>query len=179
MIVLIASLWDINLLDYQAPIEHSNYKDITLKNFRGLNKPFKTLDGKAEFAFITTGLYTYQTSEYFEVKCYFYPSRSYTYKNNIKNENELLTHEIYHFHITEYSARLLRKNIFLNKNFLSNRKIDNIRTKVKFTEDSLQYLYDEETYHSYVSKMQIRWQMRVDSLLKSLEAYKSQRIILK
>lgn len=167
--LFIAMLWDINLLEYEFPIPHENYKKITFDNFTGLNKPGNTLYGQKEFAFISTELRTEKQENKYRVDVLFHPARSYVYKKNIRGK-ELLTHELYHFHITEYCGRLLRQTIASSKNKIN---LSELETKYLEIENQMQKQYDYETYHSYVLGEQNRWQAYIDSCLESLKDYES------
>jgi hypothetical protein len=46
-------------------------------------------------------------------------------------------------------------------------------------EQKLQYKYDDETYHGYISGKQIEWQNKIDSSLLSLKYYSETIIYLK
>jgi hypothetical protein len=169
-----ASLWDVNWLNYESPIEHKDYKKISLKDFKGLNRPGNTLDGMKEFAFIVTAIQVFKSGDKYHVVSLFYPSRSYTYKKEFELDEKLLKHELYHFHITEYWARTLRKQI-ANTN-ADNDKIPGLKRDIDMMENAMQGLYDYETYHGYVLNEQIFWQKNVDSLLNCLAEYKETEI---
>jgi hypothetical protein len=84
----------------------------------------------------------------------------------------LLTHELYHFHITEYCARLLREEIKINlKNKILRFDLSLLKEKILDKENELQYLYDEETMHGVLLGKQVEWQKKVDSMLLTLKDY--------
>jgi len=171
LMIAIVILFDINYLKYKAPIPHQNWRQITFDDFKGLKRPNETLDGGNEFAFIVTELVLVESNNKIGVVCYFHPSRSYVFKDNLYN-NELLKHEIYHFHIAEYCSRLLRKQIAKIKT-ASRYKAENLKANILRIEDSLQVKYDYETYHSYVMGKQLEWQLKIDSCLNSLKEYEN------
>ena len=174
LILCKASLWDVNWLNYESPIEYENYKGISLKDFKGLNRVDNTLDGMKDFAFIVTDIKAFKKENKYHVVSMFYPSRSYTFKKEFETDGKLLNHELYHFHITEYRARVLRKEIGL-KNFDYDRMPD-LKRDIYRMENSMQQLYDNETYHGYVLNQQIFWQRKVDSLLNCLIDFKGTEI---
>lgn len=160
--------FDVNYINYSMPIEYKDYKKITLHDFKGFSRINETLDGQSEFAFIVTEIRTEKRGHKYDVKTLFHPSRSYVFKTNIIGEENLLTHELYHFHITEYIARKLRKEITDKKN---NVCINQLLQKYKAEEDIMQRQYDEATYHSYYVGEQLKWQHKIDSLLYTLNQF--------
>ena len=176
--ILVSLLWDFNYLNYKVPIEYRNWKTITLNDFRGLKKPWETMDGDKNFAFISSSIKVSRTKNRIEIKSLFHPCRSYVFDRKLFSK-QMLTHEMYHFHITEYCARLMRREVQDSIN--SNGKIDlrKIKNKILETEDQLQYQYDDETYHSYVYNKQIEWQNKIDSLLLTLNDFSSTILTVK
>jgi hypothetical protein len=157
----------VNFLRYSNPIEYSHYNEITLKDFKGLKRIGENLDGSNGFAYITTEIKVYSDNDKYKVMALFHPSRSYVFNENTIGDKSLLTHELYHFQITEYIVRQLRKK------FSEVNQIDanNLLEEYKAKEDSLQLQYDTETYHSYLIGKQLAWQIKIDSLLNTLEKY--------
>lgn len=179
IIILFSSIvWDFNYLRYKPSIPYENWKTITLNDFRGLKRPFQTLHGETKFAFVSTNIKVKKKKNTIEVKAAFHPCRSYVYNRKLYS-NELLTHEIYHFHITEYCARLMRKEIQDFIKFGVDYNLSKYKNQIYEFEKSLQEQYDDETYHSYVHKKQIEWQNKIDSSLRSLEKYRNTIITLK
>lgn len=176
--LFISFLFDVNFVDYKKPIPHRDWSSISLKDFRGLKKPFRTLHGETKFAFVSTSIRMDINQNSVEIESLFHPSRSYVYNQNIYSER-LLEHEIYHFHITEYCARLLRREIMEMTE--EGKKIDlgKMKKRILVKEQELQRQYDEETYHSYVLGKQLEWQFRIDSSLVSLKDYSGLLIPLK
>ncbi len=157
------SLLDVNWLNYASPIEHKDYQKISLKDFKGLNRQGNTLDGMKEFAFIVTDIQTYKSGDKYHVVALFYPSRSYSFKKEFELDEKLLTHELYHFHITEYWARMLRKQIAEGP--FDSDKIPGMKHTTDWMEKAMQQMYDDQTYHGYLLNEQILWQKNIDSLL--------------
>lgn len=166
-LLALAVIYDVNFLRYKAPMEYSSWKEITWSDFRAIKRPHQTLEGSVYFAFISTEIKVQQNPDKAEVRTYFHPSRSYTY--NEKNAgDDLLRHEIYHLHITEYWARLIRKNFAE-----LGRESDNAEFVNAYLhrENEWQYQYDTETAHGYLLGKQRSWQTKIDSCLMSLEKY--------
>ncbi|WP_294737104.1 hypothetical protein [uncultured Flavobacterium sp.] len=138
-----------------------------------MNRINNTLDGSNEFAFINTEI-KFIGDDYPYVKTFFHPSRSYVYDDNknLIGNRKLLTHELYHFHITEYIARKMRKEITKIKNNKEEVNISKLMEFYKEEENKMQKRYDEETYHSYYIGEQLKWQKNIDSLLNTLKKYK-------
>jgi hypothetical protein len=170
-----ASLYDVNWLDYQSPIEYKDYKSIRMGDFKGLNRIGHTLDGDKEFAFIVTEIKTFKTGNKYNVVTLFHPSRSYTFLKEFELDDKLLNHELYHLHITEYCSRLLRKKIITGNSF-ENIRLSDLKQEIIGIEKNFQVSYDDDTYHGYVLNKQLFWQNKVDSLLLSLNDFKETKI---
>ncbi|MEO8770350.1 MAG: hypothetical protein ABI402_09710 [Ferruginibacter sp.] len=168
LIFSIAALFEVNYLDYEMPVPYSKFNAITFYDFKGLKKPAQTLNGAKEFAFISTSRETRLTNDHtFIAITYFHPSRSYVFNQHIRNAG-LLTHELYHFHISEYFTRLIRKAVFEYQGNISQSAIDDIVEMYNTQENEMQMQYDEESYHSYVLAEQKRWEKLIDNNLASL-----------
>ncbi len=168
-IVLVA--FEVNIFKYSAPIEYARYKEISLNNFDGFKIPGQKLQGDNRFAFITTNIEQHIEGDQIVVTSFFHPSRSYVYIDNLQNES-LLRHEIYHFHITEVWARELRKKIMNLGEIPSDEELDFIYAGLVKSLNEMQREYDYDTDHGYLLGKQIKWQETVDSLLNILEPYK-------
>ena len=172
-IILLAAaiVFDVNYFNYSRPVPYSQLQKISFHDFRALKKPGLTLKGVQEFAYIKTNRRIhYVNNGNVEITTYFHPSRSYVFANNIR-DRDLLTHELYHFHISEYCTRLLRKEISETSNNISDNMIVRLHEKYYQFENEMQLKYDEDTYHSYVMKEQKKWEIKIDSLLQSLLSF--------
>jgi len=173
ILLSVAIAFDINYLNYSRPIPYSQLQKIRFSDFRALRKPGMTLNGVNEFAYIKTNrIIRNLNNGDVEITTYFHPSRSYVFENNIR-DRDLLTHELYHFHISEYFTRLLRKEILESPDNISNKMIARLNKKYYELENEMQLKYDEDTYHSYVMHEQKNWEIRTDSLLRSLADFSS------
>ena len=92
-----------------------------------------------------------------------------------RKNDYILSHEQYHFNISEYWCRKLRKEIstshFSSKNFRD--KIEDIRKDNWAKCTAMQQEYDLDTKHSVVKAEQKQWEAKIDQLLKSMEDYDS------
>jgi Bacterial protein of unknown function (DUF922) len=90
-----------------------------------------------------------------------------------KQSDNLLSHEQYHFNISEYWCRKLKKELSATK--LTNK---NLKEKIRSIQQEnfaqckeMENQYDEETNHSLIEPEQRKWEKKVDALLKSLDEY--------
>lgn len=168
----VSVLFHVNILRYSSPVPFAEIDRITLKDFKGYRKPYQTLDGQREFAFITTTLNWKRTDKGVEVQAAFHPARSYVYNDKIA-DRFLLKHELYHFRITEIFARKCRQELSRKKQFPTNKAISKIVSAQELSERGMQRRYDEGSYHGYIMKEQKRWENEIDSLLNLLDGYKT------
>jgi hypothetical protein len=168
ILLLTAALFDVNYIGYRSLIPFDKWKTITFYDFKGLKRPGKTLAGVSEFAYIKTSREIYYTGNgLIRVTAYFHPSRSYVFNQYIRN-SDLLRHELYHFHITEYFTRLLRREIRKYNGRTTRGIIADLNKKYYRLENAMQRQYDEESYHSYVLHEQKKWETFLDNELLSL-----------
>lgn len=176
IIIVFVSIYEINYFDYASPIPYKYWQTITWDDFRGLRRPIDDLEGSTRIAFINCNFEVLDGKEEIRVTTYFHPSRSYVYSRKTFDKN-LFTHEMYHLHITELCARLLRQEI--SKNLVTSREKElslyarNFVTK----EDSMQRVYDYDTHHGYRLGIQRKWQHRIDSILNRLAEFEDPVII--
>jgi hypothetical protein len=177
-LIIISILYHVNFLRYQKPIEHADSNTISLRDFKGIKLPGQSMDGVKEFAFIVTSFDCQITDDQINLRALFHPSRSYVF-NEKAVDKFLLQHEIYHFHITEYFARLIRKELSLHKKMPSRETVDDIIYKHKNLLAQMQFQYDNESYHSYILKKQKLWEKRIDSLLSVEHNFRTTAIYFK
>lgn len=173
---IVLSLNRVNYLNYESPIPFSRYDEIDFQNFRGLEFFRKSLHGNPRFAYVYTSIATDIEDDVVYVESFFHPSRSYVYNRNSYSK-ELLRHELYHFRITELYGRRIRKNLSLVSNN-DRDKIESIIVNLKREERVYQLRYDSDSYHSYVSKEQKKYEHEIDSLISSLHDYSSTKITI-
>ena len=108
----------------------------------------------------------------FTIKSQFNPDKSWK-KEGV--DAYILKHEQIHFDITEYHARLLRKNLksYKYKSFATiapdiQRMFDEASQKA----NEMQIRYDEETNHSINRKKQAKWNKKIQKLLNKTSSYK-------
>jgi hypothetical protein len=179
ILLSVAIAFDINYLRYNRPVPYSQLQKIRFSDFKALRKPGMTLNGVKEFAYIKTNrtLRFLENGE-IEITTCFHPSRSYVFENNMR-DMDLLTHELYHFHISEYFTRLLRKEILERPDNASHNTIMRLNERYYKLENEMQLKYDEDTYHSYVMHQQKKWEIRTDSLLQSLAAFSEPLVVIR
>ena len=171
--MLIASLlFHVNILRYSAPIPFADIETITLKDFKGYRKPYQTLHGESEFAFITTTISWETSGDSILIQALFHPARSYAY-NSKKLDRLLLTHELYHFKVTEVFARKCRQQLSVHGSAPSEHTVRNVVAVMRDSAQDMQLRYDRESYHGYLMKEQKKWQKKIDSLLTLLDPYKT------
>lgn len=170
----ISLLWDYNFLKFSHPIKHQDWEKITLSDFKGMNRPFHSLEGSTEFAFILSTIEVHKEHGGFRVETLFHPCRSYVYNRRIFAP-ALLTHEMVHFHITELHARMLRKELSE-----SSGRID-LKAKLKRildAEQAMQERYDYESYHGQLSGKQLGWEAKTKAMLDSLSSFENPLVLL-
>ena len=163
-----------NFLDYEKPLTFDKYDEISFENFRGLEFFKKELYGNERFAYVRTSIDIDISDDSATIRALFHPSQSFVYKSNISSE-ELLTHEKYHFKITELYSRRIKERISKLKN-PSKEEVKRIINELKNEEYSFQKSYDYDTFHSYVLSEQKRYQKDIDSLLLVLVRFKKPKI---
>jgi hypothetical protein len=161
-----------NYLDYEEPIPYSEYDRITFKNFRGMELFMNEFKGSKYFAYVETSIEIDNKNN--TVNAYFHPSKSFVY-NKKTSSIDLLTHELYHFKITEYFARKIRKEI-IEKKIISFDEMQKVLENTLVEEDAFQKRYDYETDHSYVYSKQKEFERKIDSLLLTLKLYKEPKL---
>jgi len=167
----------VNFLNYKKPMTYDTIGQISLNDFRGLEFFKKSLYGNERFAYVVTTTEVDIDEKSVSVYTLFHPSRSFVYNRKSKSE-ELLTHEMYHFKITELFSRKIKQEIALLKN-TSKNNIDEIVNSNYQKERQYQISYDKDTFHSYVLKEQKKYEKEVDSLLYLLREFKHSKIKLK
>ncbi|SFR54822.1 hypothetical protein SAMN04490243_2837 [Robiginitalea myxolifaciens] len=81
--------------------------------------------------------------------------------------DDVLRHEQYHFNITEYCARLMRKEVLeTGLGGLSTPKLKEMHQRYYRKLDSLQDAYDTETDHSVKYHSQQAWEAQIDDWLR-------------
>lgn len=176
VIVFVGVISHTNFLNYEKPIPFEKVENITFRNFRGVELFKKSLYGYEKFAYVSTGMEVNFNNTEVDIRSYFYPSRSFVYKNN-SNSKDLLRHEIYHFKITELYVRKAKSEIAKMRGF-SETRIKEIIDLMENEERIFQMEYDRDTFHSYVYGEQKKYERSIDSILKSLSQYKKPKINL-
>ena len=163
-----------NFLDYEKPLTFDKYNQITFENFRGLEFFKRSLYGNERFAYVVTSIESEVYENYAMVQALFYPSRSFVYKKNT-NSKELLSHEKYHFKITELFTRKAKEKISKLNRF-EKKEVEGILKEAQNEEREFQIKYDYDTFHSYVLSEQKKYEREIDSLLNLLSDFKEPKI---
>lgn len=174
-LTVVITTFEVNIFDYSKPIEYSLHEEISLNDFNGFKLPGQTLQGGSKFAFITNSIEYEVKTNLVSIKSYFHPSRSYVYIDNLQNEN-LLRHEMYHFHITEIWAREFRSIVSEFEKSPTTKDLDQIYDSIFNQANYMQKEYDFDTDHSYLLGKQLEWQIKVDSMLNALSEFESTEI---
>ncbi len=89
-------------------------------------------------------------------------------------DDQVLIHERYHFNITEYHARILRKSIVeIGENKLTDKVLDSLYRKYELDRDLMQIEYDSITNHNVNTQEQRYWEMKIDDLLRQTDYYQN------
>ena len=155
---------------------HENHK-LKWTDFKG--KPDENSNSAAITASGITFSYSIQktssqvvTSFKTKVFAHFYPEESWCKKNLI--DNHILTHEQFHFNITELHVRYFREKIAtLSVSNAIEKELTKAHKKANNDLEAMQHLYDTETNYSIDREGQQKWNALVNKELKRLEKYKS------
>ncbi len=116
-------------------------------------------------------------NNHFKVYAYMNPNKSGHKKTDTIGNEQLLIHEQYHFNITEYCARRLRKDIVkLGEDKLTQEKLEDLVETYSTLRDSLQYEYDTQSEHNAILENQRYWELYVDGLLRETAYYENDDI---
>ena len=116
------------------------------------------------------------TDEDSKVYAYMNPNLSERLEGEHDSYN-VLVHEQYHFNITEYIARSLRKELVTaGLGGLSFETIKSLKEKYGKKLDSLQNVYDSITDHNADTKMQRTWELKIDDWLRQTAYYTNEDI---
>lgn len=90
------------------------------------------------------------------------------------SDDQLLKHEQYHFNITEYYARLLRKAIVnQGQKGATASTLRDLYLSYEEERDKMQEEYDEVSEHNINQPKQLYWQLKIDDLLRETAYYKN------
>lgn len=145
-------------------------RELTWDDFKGRGPsktPYVALTSSAiKMNFSGTG-----NSLNFSIATIFDPKESWKKKGA---DDYVLKHEQVHFDITEYYARLLRKELqetkFKKRETLSS-EVQKIYAALYKDCGKFQDLYDKETDHSKKKEEQFRWNDKVAELLNSMNSF--------
>ena len=170
------SLTQVNFMDYQSPKKYDEIDKITFTDFKGLEFFQNSLYRNEHFAYIKTSINYEIENDSLKVESFFHPASSYVYNQNAFSK-ELLSHELYHFKITELYVRMIKKRIFELKK-TNKVEIENIVNQLKIKENEFQLKYDDDTFHSYVLGQQKKYEKNIDSLLNLHSNFKKPKVYI-
>ena len=112
-----------------------------------------------------------------QVYAYMSPLNSNRLKDEYDSYN-VLNHEQYHFNITEYVTRLLRKEL-VNQNLenLKPKYIKSLKARYEVKLDSLQNVYDSITDHNGEYELQRYWELKIDDWLRETAHYEKEDLM--
>lgn len=86
--------------------------------------------------------------------------------------DQLLIHEQNHFNITEYHARLFRKEVLaIGLKELTNEDLQTLGKKYMRLQNQMQDLYDKESQHNTMHSKQRYWELHIADLLRETALY--------
>lgn len=171
--ILLLSAADNNTLKTWDPANKLDWSDFRDTAFTG---------SKVRAAITNSGIVftVKQQDEDILVTCYSQMDRAHSYVDTAKKLPRILQHEQYHFNITEYWSRKLKKDIatgrFTVKNF--KQKAIDLQQEANTKCKEMQIEYDTETRHSILKEEQKKWEQKVDDLLKKTEQYSDKKVAL-
>lgn len=105
------------------------------------------------------------------------PHKSGRVVSGDEETEQLLIHEQNHFNITEYNARLFRKEVIaIGKDKLTNQDLQNLGKKYLRRIDRMQDMYDRESEHNTIWPKQRYWELYVAGLLRETAHYAEEDI---
>jgi hypothetical protein len=146
--------------DSSSSIKWNNFKGIPNSNFKYEANTYSIIN--CEYA--GSG-----NCFFYKVEALFLEEKSWCY---IDTTNNLLKHEQGHFDISEIYARMIRRYLEMNlKKGVANSTIQKGIDSLQRLKNQCQDLYDRETNHSQDISEQIKWQIKIKDLLRSLNYY--------
>lgn len=114
----------------------------------------------------------------FEIESIFDPLQSWKKKGV---NAYILKHEQLHFDITEYHSRLLKKKLKSHR-FKSFKTVESdvqqLFDDAYVEANAMQDKYDKQTNHSLKTRAQLRWNKKMQRLLRKTMAYKNPRVVI-
>ena len=141
-------------------------------------QPIKFIEGDYDALVYSDIKYPKRISEdSFMVYAFMDPNQSERVGDEAKDSlevNQLLIHERYHFNVTEYCARLFRKELVsIGYSKLTNKRLKYLYNKYIEKLDQLQFDYDEESEHNTDYYQQRYWELEIDNMLRETNFYEN------
>lgn len=156
LIVLLSLMTRVNSKHSERYITLKDINSLTLKDFLGVPQLSSKYD-----ASISTSIGVSRLGDSIYAETIFDRYKSWVY-DRFSEDNELLVHEKYHAHITDYGTNALN-NLILKKG-LSFSEAKYARDSLLSVVNLLHSNYDKETKHSLDIESQIYWEYKIDSL---------------
>ncbi len=180
LVLLITALISFSFHSYStAPAERNDsfvywdQGDLAWSNFKGI-APQNTEYSALTHSTLDMSYSSEGTTLTFVIESIFHPETSWKIDNIINDH--ILNHEQGHFDLTEYYARLYRKDVtnikFENVNSI-NPQLEVISNKHLEAMNEMNILYDEETNHSANKTEQTKWDNKIAAFLEETKEYSS------
>jgi hypothetical protein len=146
---------------FYAPPSKTRWKELTWADFQGWSRPFT-----AWGASIASEIYLEYDSLQQQWSAYASMNQVASWvRSDGKDSDKLLTHEQYHFNITEVHARMMNNYIVNNP---EKSKEDYLEKFYELRQDldRMQDEYDTQGDHSLIRHLQHRWEYKIDSMLQ-------------
>ncbi|MCB0464657.1 MAG: hypothetical protein KDC78_03125 [Aequorivita sp.] len=113
--------------------------------------------------------------QYLHIYAQMIPHKSGRVVTEAQETEQLLIHEQNHFNITEYFARLFRKEVIaIGKEKLTNEDLQRLGKKYLAKIDAMQDRYDKESKHNTAWNAQRYWELHIAGLLRETAYYANQ-----
>lgn len=148
--------------NFYAPVTMIRWRELAWDDFQGLAKPFTGWD-----ATITSNIYVEFDSAQGNYVSYAAMNNQLSWKKGsfVKSE-DLLSHEQYHFNLTEFYSRKLNQMIGV-ENLKQESEVQKKLIELRVQLNSWQDQYDTETDHGLHHRLQAKWEFKIDSLLST------------
>tara|TARA_R110002072_G_scaffold302685_1_gene487312 strand:- start:182 stop:1147 length:966 start_codon:yes stop_codon:yes gene_type:complete len=152
--------------NFNAPVTMHRWRQLDWDDFQGFVKPFTGWGaGISSDVFIEFDSVQKKFSAYAAMN-----NQSSWKRIEVMESKYTLSHEQYHFNITEYHARKLNQQI-KNKNLNNESEVNSELYVLRSELRKMQVKYDTESDHSLKRAFQRMWEYKIDSMLNETEDY--------